>query len=201
MRMGKLFCMMGKSASGKDSLFSRLMADETLGLHQIVPYTTRPIRIKEVQGREYHFVSQERFEQMLAEGKVIEHRTYQTVNGPWHYFTADDGQIDLSAGSFMLIGTLEAYLKLVAYFGQENVVPLYVEVEDGDRLERALRRERKQAVPNYAEVCRRFLADSEDFSEEKLADAKIGERFVNEDRDVCFQALADAVRRYEILQG
>lgn len=197
--MGKLFCMMGKSASGKDSLFRQMMADETLKLQQIVPYTTRPIRIKEVDGREYHFVTQEQFDEMMAEGKVIEHRTYQTVNGPWHYFTADDGQIDLSAGSFLLIGTLEAYVKLAAYFGKEQVVPLYVEVEDGERLERSLKRERKQAVPNYAEVCRRFLADSEDFSEEKLMDAGITERFINADRDECYQALADAVRRREIL--
>ncbi len=190
---------MGKSASGKDSLFRQMMADETLKLQQIVPYTTRPIRIKEVDGREYHFVTQEQFDEMMAEGKVIEHRTYQTVNGPWHYFTADDGQIDLSAGSFLLIGTLEAYVKLAAYFGKEQVVPLYVEVEDGERLERSLKRERKQAVPNYAEVCRRFLADAEDFSEEKLMDAGITERFINADRDECYQALADAVRRREIL--
>ena len=199
--MGKLFCMMGKSASGKDSMFARLLDDESLSLHQIVPYTTRPIRIKEKQGREYHFVTNEDFRAMEDAGKVIEHRTYQTVDGPWHYFTADDGQIDLSAGSFLLIGTLEVYVKLVSYFGQEHVVPLYIEVEDGDRLERALRRERKQEKPNYAEVCRRFLADTEDFSEEKLAAAHITRRFINSDRDACYQALAEEVKRYEILQA
>ena len=199
--MGKLFCIMGKSASGKDSLFKELMEDETLSLHEIVPYTTRPIRAKEVEGREYHFVSIQQFMAMDAAGKVIERRTYQTVAGPWHYFTADDGQIDLSKGNFLLIGTLEAYLKLRDYFGTENVVPLYIEVEDGDRLERAIRRERKQASPNFAEVCRRFLADAEDFSEEKLQAAGIDVRFENADRDRCYQMLAEAVRNAEILQG
>ena len=199
--MGKLFCIMGKSASGKDSLFKELMEDESLSLHEIVPYTTRPIRAKEVEGREYHFVSIPQFMAMDAAGKVIERRTYQTVAGPWHYFTADDGQIDLSKGNFLLIGTLEAYLKLRDYFGTENVVPLYIEVEDGDRLERAIRRERKQASPNFAEVCRRFLADAEDFSEEKLQAAGIDVRFENADRDRCYQMLAEAVRNAEILQG
>ena len=199
--MGKLFCIMGKSASGKDSLFKELMEDESLSLHEIVPYTTRPIRAKEVEGREYHFVSIPQFMAMDAAGKVIERRTYQTVAGPWHYFTADDGQIDLSKGNFLLIGTLEAYLKLRDYFGTENVVPLYIEVEDGDRLERAIRRERKQASPNFAEVCRRFLADAEDFSEEKLQAAGIDVRFENADRDLCYQMLAEAVRNAEILQG
>ena len=192
---------MGKSASGKDSLFKELMEDESLSLHEIVPYTTRPIRAKEVEGREYHFVSIPQFMAMDAAGKVIERRTYQTVAGPWHYFTADDGQIDLSKGNFLLIGTLEAYLKLRDYFGTENVVPLYIEVEDGDRLERAIRRERKQASPNFAEVCRRFLADAEDFSEEKLQAAGIDVRFENADRDRCYQMLAEAVRNAEILQG
>lgn len=199
--MGKLFCIMGKSASGKDSLFKQLMEDESLSLHEIVTYTTRPIRAKEVDGREYHFVSASRFMEMEAAGKVIERRTYQTVMGPWHYFTADDGQIDLSKGSFLQIGTLEAYLKLRDYFGTDQVVPLYIEVEDGDRLERAIRRERKQASPNFAEVCRRFLADAEDFSEEKLQAAGINVRFENADRDQCYQMLAGAIRNAEILQG
>ena len=41
------------------------------------------------------------------------------------------------------------------------MVPLYVEVDDGLRLSRALERERKQTEPKYAEMCRRFLADCE----------------------------------------
>ena len=199
--MGKLFCIMGKSASGKDSLFKQLMADESLSLHEIVPYTTRPIRAREVDGREYHFVTIPQFEAMDDAGKVIERRTYQTVAGPWHYFTADDGQIDLSKGSFLLIGTLQAYLKLRDYFGKDKVEPLYIEVEDGDRLERAIRRERKQETPNFAEVCRRFLADTEDFSEEKLQAAGINIRFENADRDQCYEMLARAIRDCEILQA
>ncbi len=199
--MGKLFCIMGKSASGKDSLFKQLMEDESLSLHQIVPYTTRPIRAREVDGREYHFVTIDQFMAMDAAGKVIERRTYQTVAGPWHYFTADDGQIDLSKGSFLLIGTLQAYLKLRDYFGRDKVEPLYIEVEDGDRLERAIRRERKQERPNFAEVCRRFLADTEDFSEDKLLAAGINVRFENADRDRCYDMLARAIRDCEILQA
>ena len=52
------------------------------------------------------------------------------------------------------------------YFGKENVIPIYIQVDDGVRLERALERERTQKEPKYAELCRRFLADEKDFSEE-----------------------------------
>lgn len=53
-------------------------------------------------------------------------------------------------------------------------------MEDGLRLERALQREKKQAQPKYEEMCRRFLADQQDFSEEKLEQAGIKVRFSNE---------------------
>ena len=66
-----------------------------------------------------------------------------------------------------MIGTLEAYLQIRDYFGKEKVVPIYIEVEDGERLSRALGREKLQKEPKYEEMCRRFLADAADFSEER----------------------------------
>ena len=74
-------------------------------------------------------------------------------------------------------------MRLRQYYGTEQVVPLYIETEDGLRLAHALQRERKQPEPNYAELCRRYLADCEDFSEEKIEAAGIGieERIPNND--------------------
>ena len=82
--------------------------------------------------------------------------------------------------NYLTITTLEAYTEIRRYFGKSAVVPIYIEVEDGERLQRALDRERLQKTPGYAELCRRFLADTEDFSEEKLDEAEIKVRFVNE---------------------
>lgn len=145
--MGKLFCLMGKSASGKDAIFRYLKENKALELKEIVPYTTRPMRKGEENGVGYYFVDNAAYEAMRREGKVIESRSYDTIQGKWHYFTADDGQINLSEGSSILIGTLEVYVQLKKYFGEDQVVPLYVEVEDGLRLERALSRERMQDEP------------------------------------------------------
>ena len=182
--MGKIFCVMGKSASGKDTIYRRLMEAPGLGLERIVLYTTRPIREGEAEGREYHFVDRARYEALLAAGKVIEARSYDTMYGVWTYFTAAEG-IDLAKTSYLTIGTLESYEKLKSYFGEKQVVPVYVELEDGERLSRALARERLQETPRYAELCRRFLADCADFSEEKLAAAGINRRFVNDDLERC----------------
>ncbi len=193
--MAKIYVLMGKSASGKDTLYRRLLKDKTLDLQKIVPYTTRPIRSGEQQGREYFFVGEAELERLRAAGRVIEHREYSTVYGIWHYFTADDGQIEADGKkAYLMIDTLEGYQRLKAYFGAETTVPLYIEVEDGLRLARALERERAQQSPKYAELCRRFLADCEDFSEERLAEADIRRRFCNRDLEQCFEELSEQIR-------
>ena len=94
-----------------------------------------------------------------------------------------------------MIGTLVSYRALKAYFGEERIVPLYIQVEDGERLFRALERERKEAHPRYTELCRRFLADEEDFSEEKLQEAGIRIRFENRDLASCLSEIEGFISR------
>lgn len=187
--MGKIFCLMGKSSSGKDTIFRDLLKEDDLKLKPIVSYTTRPMRANEVEGREYYFINKATLDAYEAKNKIIEQRVYQTVYGPWHYATIDDGQINLQIANYIMIVTLEAYKSLVKYFGQEYIVPIYIEVEDGIRLERAIRREREQAVPNYEEVCRRFLADSVDFSKEALKEANIQFFYQNIKLDDCMETI------------
>jgi guanylate kinase len=179
--MGTIYCVIGKSSTGKDSIYKRLLQREDLQLKKIVPYTTRPIREKEVEGVEYHFVTEEKRLELEAAGKIIEGRSYDTIYGRWDYFTVDDGQIDLAKDDYLLIGTLETYGKLKEYYKNGQIVPIYIEVEDGQRLERALRREKKQPEPKYEEMCRRFLADSRDFSKEKLEEYGVTKVFDNGD--------------------
>lgn len=186
--MGKIYCVMGKSSSGKDTVYKKLK-EQYKEFRLIVPYTTRPIREGEKDGVEYYFVDPEQFRAMKEDGKVIESRSYNTKCGIWTYFTADDGQIDLSAADYLLIGTLVSYQALREYFGEEAIVPVYLEVEDGLRLACALERERRQEKPKYAEMCRRFLADEEDFSEENLIKSGITERFGNEDFTECLNKI------------
>ncbi len=179
--MGKIYCMMGKSSSGKDTIYKMLLEDADIPVKTIVPYTTRPMRAGETEGVEYYFCDEARLKELEAAGKVIELRAYDTVHGIWKYFTVNDHQMADDKQDYLLIGTLESYLKIRDYFGKERVVPIYIEVEDGLRLQRALDRERSQTEPKYEEMCRRFLADSADFSEEKLKEAGITKRFVNRD--------------------
>lgn len=180
---------MGKSASGKDSIYQNLLEDTNLHLKEWIPYTTRPIREGETDGKEYHFVTEEELELLCEKGKVVELRTYHTVKGIWKYFTVFEDTMDLRRESYAIIGTLEVWHEMCKYFGREKLLPIYIEVEDGKRLQRALARESSQKNPNYAELCRRFLADMEDFSEQKLKDEAISRRFQNEDFERCLQEI------------
>ncbi len=187
--MGRIFYLMGKSACGKDRLCKALMEDKELNLNEVVLYTTRPKREGEQEGREYFFLDDRQAEQLEQSGKVIEERCYQTVHGPWKYITVDDGQIQLEKQDYLIIGTLESYKSMKAYFGKDKLVPLYITVDDGIRLQRALNREREQDVPKYAEMCRRFLTDEADFAEEKLREAEITKAYVNMDFERCMQEI------------
>ena len=191
--MGKIYYVMGKSCSGKDTIYRRL-TERHPELHTIIPYTTRPIREGERDGVEYFFADQERMEEMQTSGRIIELRSYNTVRGVWNYFTADDGQICLKENSYLMIGTLESYQSMRDYFGKDALVPIYVEVEDGIRLERAIGRERKQIRPQYEEMCRRFLADAKDFSEDNLMRAGIIKRFNNVDLEQCLSEIEEYIR-------
>lgn len=192
--MGKIFYIMGKSSSGKDSIYRQLEADQELGLRRLVIYTTRPIRDGEENGREYFFVDENKLKEFRRNGKLIEARTYQTVYGPWTYFTADDGQVSVGNDSYLGIGTLESFVKLREYYGDDVMRPVYIEVEDGERLERALARERTQEVPKYEEMCRRFLADQNDFSEENILKAGIWKRLQNHNLDECVKEIGNYIK-------
>ena len=78
--MGKIFYMMGKSSSGKDTVYKEIRK-ELPELKTLTLYTTRPMREGEKDGVEYYFVSNEILEQYGEEGKIIELRTYQKIEG------------------------------------------------------------------------------------------------------------------------
>ena len=186
--MGRIICLMGKSSTGKDTIYKSLLEDDSLGLRRIVPYTTRPIRDGEQNGVEYFFTDEAGFQRLKEQGKVVEDRAYQTYHGLWRYFTVDDGQIK-PGQDCILIGTLEAYVCLQDYFGKDRLVPVMIELEDGERLQRALDREKSQEFPRYEEMCRRFLADSKDFMDERIVQAGITRRFQNKDLEKCLQEI------------
>lgn len=193
--MGRIFCLMGKSSTGKDTIYKELLEEKKLDLHKIVPYTTRPIREGEKNGEEYFFTDEEGITKLEEENRIIELRCYDTCFGPWKYLTVNDEQIDLGKNDYLVIGTPESYLSMREFFGKEIVIPLLIELDDGVRLQRALDRERQQSEPKYDEMCRRFLADAKDFTEETLAKCELSVRFQNDDLKECIASITEYIEK------
>lgn len=169
-RKKRIFCILGKSASGKDAVFNSvigILQNDHHMVHPIVQYTTRPPRTGETNHEDYHFIADI---EELADGKshVIDKRDYDTEYGVWQYaitleeITQYDDDADLIA-----IETPEGLDNLLHNLDDESVaiIPIYLDVDDRVRLERSISRESRQSHPRYDEVCRRFLSDQDDFKD------------------------------------
>ena len=201
MIMGKIYYIIGKSSTGKDSIEKRLIADPELHLSEITQYTTRPKRDGETEGVEYHFITEKEEEKLRKAGKIIEQRAYNTVHGIWKYMMVDDGAVDLKKHDYVAVGTLASYAEVRRFFPKGTVVPIYIDVEKGERLYRAVIRERKSAHPKYEELCRRFLADEADFDEAHLKavglmkeNGEIVNRIENRDLDETVNKIKEMIK-------
>ena len=73
-RRGFLLVLSSPSGAGKTTITRRLVAGDP-GLALSVSVTTRPPRQGEVEGRDYYFIDQPRFDEMIAQGELLEHAT------------------------------------------------------------------------------------------------------------------------------
>lgn len=77
-----MIIIIGKTASGKDTILNELIKH---GYHKMVVYTSRPMRTGEVQGKTYHFISEDKFLDMIRKGLFLEYKSYKTIDGTWYY--------------------------------------------------------------------------------------------------------------------
>lgn len=176
--MGKIVILMGPSSCGKDTLKYKLLKQNIFDLKEIKLHTTRPKRSNEKDGVEYYFDTEKQMREYEENKSIIERRCYQTEYGPWYYYTTDKN-INLKNHNYITLNTLEGYDSYLKHYQKEEIISCLIELEEGLRLERALQREKQNKNPKYDELCRRFLADKKDFSEEELARRMIDYRINN----------------------
>ena len=162
MYMG-VIVLTGKSCSGKDSVRERL---EEWGYNNIVSYTSRPARINETNGIDYHFVERDTFEQMINNNEMIEYRAYNTLflNKPdtWYYGLRKD-TLDLNK-KYVVILDLEGTENFIKYYGKKNCFVVYMCCTKSERERRAIER----GSFDKTEWNRRLVADEKDFKSKKL---------------------------------
>ena len=190
--MRKIFYIMGKSGSGKDTIYNEILKNEQikkLKMKEIILHTTRPMRKGESNGKEYFFISDEEFNNLEKLGNFIEIRKYNTANGVWKYGTSKNV---INEENFIGIGTLNSYSKLQEYYGN-CLIPIYISVEEEVLYKRAIERANGDNNQNVAEIRRRFEADKLDFSEDNLKKNKINKRFNNENLKNCVDEIVEYI--------
>lgn len=158
---GKIVFLMGKSNAGKGTIFKLIKS--SIDVAELTMVTDRPKRTPDENG--YTFLSTEEFDNIYTLFKVIEQRSYNTVNGVWRYATVADGYS--TSLTYLVEGTLESCKSLIEYFGEDIIIPIYLDCDDRTLLLRAIDRP-EEYESKYKELCRRFIKDSEDFSKENI---------------------------------
>lgn len=155
-----LVILIGKSGSGKDSILHELIENE--GYSLIVSTTTRPIRDGEVDGVDYHFVTNEVFDTMIAEDKFLEHRSYETLVGGnhevWRYGTP---KTPLNKDKdYAIVLDMPSTQDFLNYYGRSNCAVIFVDAPLELREERA----KQRGSFDMTEWQRRIPRDDEQFN-------------------------------------
>lgn len=160
-----LVILMGKSASGKDSVLNKMVCYKEY--NPIIPITSRPIRNGEINGRDYYFVTKDEFLDKIKNNELLEYRDYQTlVNGipdTWYYGSS---KMELDADqNYVVILDVDGAKSFIDYYGKENILCIYLDTNDQIRENRA----KQRGSFDKTEWDRRLKDDYWKFSSERLA--------------------------------
>lgn len=159
--MIKVVALMGKAGSGKDTLLAEIMKlDKGKEFQKVINCTTRPIREHEVDGINYHYLTHDEFTEKVLSGDMIEAAEFNN----WFYgtmlSTLSTDKINIGVFNPTAVEILQDDKRL-------NVLVIYITAPNKVRLLRQLNREED---PDCYEIVRRFKADEEDFSDDRILD-------------------------------
>lgn len=160
----KTIILVGKSCTGK-SCIERELKDR-YGLTNVISYTTRPKRENEINGVDYHFVTEQKFKEMIDRQEFLEYRTYETnynkIKETWYYGITKEA-FEKTPNKVCVVD-LQGLNNISKYAKRENVFVIGVYLDDYLRLRRAIQR------PNFdlTEWDRRYYDDNIKFADNKF---------------------------------
>lgn len=156
--MRKLFTIMGKASTGKDTLTK--MLHEKMELPIALSFTTRPMRNGETQGVEYDFITEKDFWDMHGCNLLAEYTSYEVASGEtWHYGLTKE---ELEKAEYVLvIVNPDGFNQIKEIYG-DKVCSILIDAPADVRIKRYLDRD-IVTEEKAEECCRRFLADNKDF--------------------------------------
>jgi guanylate kinase len=98
-KQGILFVLSAPSGTGKDSVINALK-QQGMDIYVVPSVTTRAPRVGESEGNPYHFISEEEFQQLVAQDELLE---YANVHGNWYGQPRKEIRDNLRAGRDVLL--------------------------------------------------------------------------------------------------
>ena len=146
--------LVGKTASGKTTIANELCKHH--GYKRIVTYTTRPMRENEVQDVDYHFISDEQFNEMIKNNEFTEFKRYNTAHGVWSYGSVVTAEQELSDDCYVIILTPQGLRDLSRKMSR--YIAFYLNVGFKSQLERL-----KKRGDEEQQIIKRLKNDAKDF--------------------------------------
>lgn len=144
-----MIVLSGASASGKTE--AAKMLTSKYGIVKAITTTTRPMRVHEIDGRDYFFVSKEKFEEMIRDDLFVEHTLY---NG--NYYGSTKSQIADNRSVVIDVEGLKSYSALK----EERIVTFYLSTSEEVRYKRMLERgDKEEDAKKRIENDRKIFAD------------------------------------------
>ena len=163
-----IIVLLGKGGSGKDTVMN-MIAKEYKNVQTVVSHTTRPMRKGEIEGKNYYFISDEKF----CEKSFVETRHYNVITddspqgcGVWYYGLAQEElENKLDKGHVIVVLDLQGYKELRKYyydheelFKKTRLVSFYIDIDEEIRFKRYIQRD-EITLANVKEGLRRLEAD------------------------------------------
>lgn len=153
----KLIAIIGRSASGKDHLFRHALKNNP-SLNPVIHYTTRPRRDGEVDGRDYFFVTETEFQRKEDNYEFFSITSFRD----WRY-GVDSNSFDPNKVNIGIFNPFEIS-QLHGFFKDKfQLIIIETQAEEQARYNRSLERLSPFDEEGLKELCRRNLADKEDF--------------------------------------
>jgi len=173
-----LIVLLGESASGKSTIERELSKK---GLNRTISYTTRPIRKNEIDGVDYHYISDDEFLDNLANGFFAEYTKYND----WYYAIAKEDCLDNS------ISVVEPFgFRQLQKIPDLNITSFYIKVPERERLKRMVDR-----GDNLMEVFRRIFSDQGVF---QSIDQEVDYVIENNNIDTCVNEIMRKIKYFKI---
>ena len=160
-----MIIIFGKTASGKTTIVNELVKNH--GFHQIVTYTTRPIRPGEKQDETYHFISEEDFLSKIESGFFLEYKVYNTAFGKWYYGSAKEDYKKADEKTLVIL-TPDGYKDFIKLLPEVPSTAIYI-FSNRSTIKNRL----KKRGDNDEEIVRRMSADEHDFADATLLADKV----------------------------